>query len=966
MFAGIFNRLLEPFTSKYSFDYTKEPNKSQEELRYYYGEKLPNAVLSGNDRSIPLTKATTTYMGDTNNKKIALDDRYLLPNNSLTKDLFTQRQAACEGSRGDPFAHLSQLADSFDPKSRFRCGWVYNSTTPSAGRGAYGSMDGPIETTAQGTWMWDLNAAKKKYHMAICKSITTCDDLNNTMYKGKCGFCKATSRGIPISGSGAAYPYDPLGACSSSNIVTTAGSCPKPAPPPPPGSPAAAEYMATRQTCDPLPGGKYPRDCYIQKAQQAGCSDNGTLITALKAGSDTNYLDTLMQAAAYSTYQQRAATGINETYMKTGRATVADALNDFTKLQDNAASAANQGLKAAAVDLCFTKGSFEQYDFCTELQPTTPVGQVSLDCLQAEFRRQGGQETGDLYPSAATLSTWNAMASWLDVQNFITDLGKKTQSPDRKIQSKAASQFYGITFDRTLAPLGDITNVEIFWFTPDPDVKNGSTTFNTTFLGRRIRSQIPRLNGDAKTQSSFVYFTNVKVSSEMKANIRFTGDAGFIFLKNGIIKNTYSGNGADNTDSELSSLYPSFGNPQSQMGTSNPWTFNMGPNIITGYYIGNGKNYNLQYYPLPDANIPAFCGCLGKPSGDGEIRVYTEDECALLNGNWFSNGECLVKTERGSYSAMCAPLNNKTSCVSSWSQFPPNMLHLIQHPYAPMIKFAARPNHINYGCDYSFCDKRLGSHKMKFKVYGSNGATLNPVPDIVGAQPAAYSLDKSFMRFANGSGMNSMFLLKMYSFMTMVFKINITAMPSRGQTSSLCTFWGGASGDFPALFITGLGSKSARVGCGSAFNTTTSQGSPTAYGIIPPGMSRDGPTIVENQTYLITLKALRSSEGDPSTLTSLQVGAALVSDLQNDPTTLKESTAVTWPNKSHLEDPNSNNSRMMFINPSMTGWPGSPLSPCEFNLFSIEMYDYILAGDNLQHAANMDWPQGPQGPNPYN
>ena len=964
MFAGIFNRLLEPFTTKVAFNYTTEPNKSQEELRYYYGEKLPNAVLSGNDRSIPLTKSTNTYLDDLNNMRPALDDRYLLPNNSLTKDLLSDRQAACEGSGGDTFSHLSQLAANVDTKSRYRCGWVYNSTTPSAGRGAYGNIDGPIQTTAQGTWMWDLNAAKKKNHISICKDINSCDDLDNRMYKGRCGFCKTTNKAVPISGSVAAYPYDALCACSSSSIVTTQANCPKPQPPPPPGSPAAAQYIATKQTCDPLPGGRYPRDCYIQKAEQAGCSDRGTLITALKAGSDTNYLDTLIQAASYSTYQKRAAIGINEAYMKSGKQTVLDALNDFTTLQDNAASAADQGLKAAATDLCFTKGSFEQYDFCTELQPTTPVGQVSLDCLQSEFKRQGGQETGDLYPSATTLSTWNALATWLDVQNFIEDLGTKTRSSDRRTQQSAIEKFYGITLDRLLPSLGDITNVEIFWFTPDPDVKNGSTTFNTTFLGRRIRSQIPNLVGTAGSQSSFVYFTNVKPTSKLSANLKFTGDSGFIFLNNGIMTNTYSGNGVDNTNTELSSLYPSFGNPQSQMTAAAAWTFDTpGPNIITGYYIGNGKNYTIQYKPLPDPSIPAFCKCLGKPSSDGSIRVYTQNECARLDGNWYSNGECIIKSG-GSYSAACSKLNTSGSCLG-WSQFPPNMLHLIQHPYAPMIKFAARPNHTNYGCDYSFCDKRLGSHKMKFAVYGGNGATLNPVPDVVGAQPPAYTADKSFMRFANGSAMYSMFLLKMYSFMTMVFKIRITVMPSVGQTSSLCTFWGNTNADFPALFITGLGANRARVGCGSAFNTGSTQGNPNSYGVIPPAMSQDGPTILANRTYLITLKALRSSEGDPSTLMSLKVGAALLSDLQDNASALKESSPVTWANKILLDDPTSNNSRMMFINPSMTGWPGSPLSPCEFDLFSIEMYDYVLAGDNLQHAANMDWPQGPQGANPY-
>jgi len=40
---------------------------------------------------------------------------------------------------------------------------------------------------------------------------------------------------------------------------------------------------------------------------------------------------------------------------------------------------------------------------------------------------------------------------------------------------------------------------------------------------------------------------------------------------------------------------------------------------------------------------------LGKPSPDGRIQLYTKDECDILGGNWYENGECLKKTG-GSFS----------------------------------------------------------------------------------------------------------------------------------------------------------------------------------------------------------------------------------------------------------------------------------------------------------------------------
>jgi hypothetical protein len=53
-----------------------------------------------------------------------------------------------------------------------------------------------------------------------------------------------------------------------------------------------------------------------------------------------------------------------------------------------------------------------------------------------------------------------------------------------------------------------------------------------------------------------------------------------------------------------------------------------------------------------------FCGNLGKRSADGNIRIYTRDECeGTLNGIWHANGEC-TKGEGGSYSYDCRYLNS--------------------------------------------------------------------------------------------------------------------------------------------------------------------------------------------------------------------------------------------------------------------------------------------------------------------
>jgi len=48
----------------------------------------------------------------------------------------------------------------------------------------------------------------------------------------------------------------------------------------------------------------------------------------------------------------------------------------------------------------------------------------------------------------------------------------------------------------------------------------------------------------------------------------------------------------------------------------------------------------------------------GKPCPEGRIQLYTKDECDVLGGNWYENGECLKKTG-GSFSWDNRPANSK-------------------------------------------------------------------------------------------------------------------------------------------------------------------------------------------------------------------------------------------------------------------------------------------------------------------
>jgi hypothetical protein len=930
MFSQFFKSLLEPFTV------TSPDMAAQEDLRYYYGEKRPNAIYSGADANIPLQGPTTTYLGNlidqlTGPKNMAnqrgidrraspLEDGYLMPNNALTKDLIAARNTACQnrGSATSTLEFLNNLATNVNASSTLRCGWIYDNANPLQGQAYYGTMDGPVvelPAGTTGTWMWDLNAAKKKLHLSICSGAKNCTDVDNATYNKFCGYCTTSKKFIPITGSVAAYPYDGNNACASSSIVLTASKCPQPTPPPPAGSPAAAAWLANRQVCDPMANGAIPRDCLIQKATQAGCKDQGTLINALSSGSDTNYLDTLMQAASYSKYQELSGQALNETALKTGKITISDALSEFQTVYNSASRSNNLGLKAAAADLCFTKGSFDVYDFCTELQPTSR-SPFTLDCLQKAFKRAGGQETGSLYPSGANISTWNANPTWKDVNTRIQNLQADSFSTDRKIQQRAIGQFQGIPLEnKARGKLGLINNVEIFWFTTDPNIRSTSS-LDTIFLGRRIRAQIPTLAGSSTVPglnaatASFIYFTEMHVSSPLTFNLLYTGDSGFLFARNrgttlggsqtipmpNDYVRVYNRNGAENglnneTNKEFSSLYNVYGDPASQTWTSTPWTIQPGgPNVITGYYIGQGKNYNLQYR--------------------------------------LSGGE--------------------------YTSIPGSMLYLIQDPYAPMVSFNvySGQDYLKYNCTYNFMDKRLSSHKMSWKS-GPTG------PETV------ISGDMNYMNFVNGSLMESVFRFKIYSFLTLAIVIKFNTIPGPSMVSTpfrmLPTY---PSIDSPGISLLGKPDGTAQLIIGSSENVLGTGPITNAYSRTSPVSSSDGPSIVAGQTYIITINANRTTATNIDSLNSLSVGAGILSELQSDPSKIRLSSPVAWANPRHLEDSNSGASHYFYINGDAN---------CQFHLYSLQMYDYILTGENLGHAANNSWatmlPNSPTAPiinqNPY-
>lgn len=659
------------------FNQTKEPfdgdiHQRATKVASFFANTLPNIVYS-QDSNFPAEELTQTVGVQAAPQRPVIENVRI--QNGINVDLLESRQAACEGSGGiDQFQHLTNLANSQDPYSRVRCGWMYNTQKPLNGRGAYGVSDGPFKTAAQGNWMWDLKEAKKKMHMHLCSQVKDCKDIDAFPYNGRCGWCSTSGRAVPIENGRVAYPLEPNLACGADALSTGGNGCPAP-----PVQIPGAETV-NRQVCDPM-NGRLTRDCLVSKVKQAGCSDAGTLAQALRSGSDTNYIDVLRQSQAFGIYQQRAATAMDTNALQRGNLDTARALTEFMRVSDQAASGANSGLAYAARDLCVRAGEIDKFDFCTEILDTTRPP-FALNCLQNIFLRMGGQRTGTMYPQASNInSEWNTQDNWGAVKRKITALKESTKNTNRATQEPAMMAFYGIPLeDKTQPLMAQMPGCEIFWFTHQWDVSQP-----TMFLGRRIRNTLPDINQsvDLKARNggpspqemiSFVYMCNLSVDSDKQIRVRATGDDGYAHTLNRPMTNMFNGKVVKDA------------------------------NELT----------NLNYFPPTTTTNDSTCWALSATKNN------------LLYGYWFQGGGGLYY--KFEYQDNC-------NTGVPWKAVPASMINLIQEPYAPMCAFEVGKNPENFGADFNFFDKRLSSYKMKFfadmaaPLFNfSNGAINNRFP----------------------------------------------------------------------------------------------------------------------------------------------------------------------------------------------------------------------------------------------
>ncbi len=335
------------------------------------------------------------------------------------------------------------------------CGWRYKPSTglnPEVNRAALGSANGPLfaqtdaDTMKGGiSWAWgtkQLQEAEKNITKKICNSVSKCQNMAMLgRYQEVCGYCKTTGSMIPIEKQAngkalARFPKDAMLACEPTDIITNPAQC--------------VREGFVNQSLDELANCKSPltRDCVVLAARAAGCSDKGSLITALSSAPNGGDYDAILrQNRAFQAYRQVANPSLTPALVKDGSTGVDVALADFEHLMRNTQSRVPK-LQFASKDLCVKGGEFEKFDFCGEFGPTSVIKSDNMTCAEKQWLQAGGTRAGTGFP---TLARWQGK-TFQALQEYITKLKATIQNPREGFvgaasikdkHNQAMNEFYG-------------------------------------------------------------------------------------------------------------------------------------------------------------------------------------------------------------------------------------------------------------------------------------------------------------------------------------------------------------------------------------------------------------------------------------------------------------------------------------------------------------------------------------------
>jgi hypothetical protein len=292
-------------------------------------------------------------------------------------------------------------------KQRIDCAWMFNPTGRSGS--TLCSIAGPIfpasrrkYPTNQYTLTWSKAEAIKKERIKECALTKKCDLL----IPGKgCGFCPEMGRAIPVDAAGnssygeARCPGPP---------VTEPSMCRRPR------SEGGGGYDSL--TCDPDSEGRLSKACLTALAEQASCSDGGTLLQALKDSSNPEISS--KQVREVADVMRSYSFSIPDSLLKDGKIVVDTALNTYINISKAAQTAASARVRRAAGNLC-SGTPFHPCEYEDDSKEN-----FNLRCLQDLYQQVGCQGRGTDFPNSTNLSSFFGK-TWGNVKKAVNELSDK-------------------------------------------------------------------------------------------------------------------------------------------------------------------------------------------------------------------------------------------------------------------------------------------------------------------------------------------------------------------------------------------------------------------------------------------------------------------------------------------------------------------------------------------------------------
>ncbi len=535
-----------------------------------------------------------------------------------------------------------------DPNTPVRCGFRYqkgSGVSPLVAQGAYGTANGPLSTDSRDTvggsvrWIWNLEDARKTIlkdgagNLGACVGLQTLPAIDNGAFAGRLGYCTTSKKFIPISNGTPMFPKDETLACPANKIVTSAAMCPV--------VEGFYDTAATDQNCLALGSNtQLSRDCLLRAVQLSGCSDKGSLYTALQGATTGGPYDvTLKTQKAFQDYQsQQGSAAITQNLFKRDTASMNLALSEVSRLKSAVASAVDTRTKKAAEDLCLQAGIYDTYDFCADYTDNTLVGSVDLSCLQSYWLKKNGKPSGSAYPQTKTaLTGLGAPRTWGEFKKSVDTLETQTRSTDGSVQQQAFQAFYGISPGPTPAlrvPVDDSTKgVEVVWF----DMGLTDTQLGQIFciLARRVNLSsanrgIPSIDSGSSfapinrtSNISFQAFWDFRVNQDANLFLKSYTDDGFRYTVNRAITDM---GGETDTFSAFYDQGPTFRSNQNTRGLK---LLANKPNItsLEWYNRGGGYVFTNEFALQPaGASMPALQPVY---SSQGILSQGMKDVCVL-------------------------------------------------------------------------------------------------------------------------------------------------------------------------------------------------------------------------------------------------------------------------------------------------------------------------------------------------